>query len=302
MQHIRTMQRAAESKLRSIIMGKRRGLMLRNDVLRRAGFTLIELLVVIAIIAVLMAILMPALNRAREQGKRMVCLGNLKQMGLAWIMYADENDGKLVNGAIGFSNQNLAWGDHRKELAWIDAFSTTDPDVQIQGIKDGALWPYIKNVDIYKCPTGRRLDNGLPQALTYAIMFSMNAVNHTWTQGVRGAHVKNMSEISNPSPALRLVFIDEGYMTSDAYAVWYLQETWFDSPPVRHGDGTTLSFADGHADHWKWKGTDTIKHARDEENTGPNTSWAPSTSSGYQDLYRMQRGCWGKLGYTPTQQ
>jgi prepilin-type processing-associated H-X9-DG protein len=131
-------------------------------------------------------------------------------------------------------------------------------------------------------------------------MFSMNAVNHTWTQGVRGAHVKTRTEITNPAPPFRLVFIDEGYMTPDAYAVYYRQETWFDSPPVRHGDGTTLNFADGHADHWKWKGTDTIQHARDEENTGPQVGWAPQTNSGFQDLYRMQKGCWGKLGYTPT--
>ena len=59
------------------------------------GFTLIELLVVIAIIAVLMAILMPALNRARLQGKRAACMGNLKQLTLAWIMYSDENDDKI---------------------------------------------------------------------------------------------------------------------------------------------------------------------------------------------------------------
>jgi prepilin-type processing-associated H-X9-DG protein len=249
-----------------------------------------------------MAILMPALNRVKEQGKRAVCLGNLKQMGLAWIMYADENDGKLVNGAIGYGNvgpPQINWGDHRNEPAWGARLAPeTDWDrweKQLQAIKDGALWSYIKDAKVYRCPTGRR-----GEALTYAIMFSMNAVNHTWTQGVRGAHVKNISEITNPSPALRLVFIDEGYMTSDAYAVYYREETWFDSPPVRHGDGATLSFADGHGDHWKWKGTDTIQHARDEERTGPQVGWAPSTSAGYQDLYNMQKGCWGRLGYAAT--
>ena len=70
----------------------------------KKGFTLIELLVVIAIIAVLMAILFPALNRAREQGKRTVCLGNLKQLTLCWIMFADDHDQRLISGNGGGAN------------------------------------------------------------------------------------------------------------------------------------------------------------------------------------------------------
>ncbi|OHB65147.1 MAG: hypothetical protein A2Y76_12260 [Planctomycetes bacterium RBG_13_60_9] len=260
----------------------------------RKAFTLIELLVVIAIIAILMAVLMPALHRAREGGKRAACLSNLKQLALAWNIYADDNDDKLVNGATGFSNQNLTWGDHRNELAWVDGFHPLDYDAQIQDIRRGALFPYVKNNKLFQCPTGRR-----GQALTYSIMFSMNAVNHPWSQGVIGAHVKKRTEIK-PNVVQRLVFIDEGFMTSDAYAVYYHLEQWFDNPPVRHGDGATVSFADGHVEHWRWKGTDSIKHARDYENQGPQVGWVPTTDEGFEDLYRTQRGCWGKLGYFPT--
>ena len=260
----------------------------------RSGFTLIELLVVIAIIAVLMAILIPALHRVREQGKRAVCLNNLRELALAWIMYADDNDDKLVNGAIGYSYQSRSWGDHSKELAWVDRIDKTNWDAALQAIKDGALWPYLKNAKIYKCPTGRR-----GEALTYAIMFSMNAVAHEPVRGVRGAHIKKRTEIHDPAPAFRLVFIDEGWMTPDAFAVEYDQEQWWDDPPVRHGDGTTLSFADGHSEHWKWKGIDTIKRAREVE-SGHSGRWTPQTDAGFQDLYRMQKGCWGKLGYTPS--
>lgn len=260
---------------------------------RRKGFTLIELLVVIAIIAVLMAILMPALNRVKEQGKRAVCLNNLKQMSLAWIMYADDNDDALVNGAIGYSDRTTGWGEHANEIAWVDGLASGEAAQRLE-IEQGALWPYLENHGIYKCPTGRR-----GEALTYAIMFSMNAVNHTPTQGVRGAHIKKRSEIHKPAPGLRLVFIDEGWMTPDAFAVQYDRENWWDDPPVRHGDGTVVSFADGHSEHWKWKGIDTIKRARLVE-TSHQGNWTPETDAGFRDLHRVQRGTWGKLGYEPT--
>ena len=263
---------------------------------KRRGFTLIELLVVIAIIAVLMAILMPALNRVKEQGKRAVCLSNLRQLTMAWIMYADDNDDVLVNGAIGYSNATTGWGKHAGEIAWVDGLNTgwDQHEAQEQAIKDGALWPFVKDTKMYKCPTGRK-----EESMTYAIMFSMNAVNHTPTQGVRGAHIKKRTEITNPSPAYRVVFIDEGWMTPDAFAVHYDQEQWWDDPPVRHGDGTTVSFADGHSDHWKWKGIDTIKRAKLVERSHQG-NWTPETDAGYKDLYMMQKGCWGRLGYTPT--
>jgi prepilin-type N-terminal cleavage/methylation domain-containing protein/prepilin-type processing-associated H-X9-DG protein len=265
----------------------------------RRAFTLIELLVVIAIIAILMAILMPALQRAREGGKRAACLSNLKQITLAWNMYADDNDDKLVNGATGCTDvENATWApapvwSHRNELAWINSYSATDWDIQIQGIKTGALWRYMPSEKIYRCPTGRR-----GQALTYSIMFSMNGVAYDWARE-KGVAVKKRTDI-RPNVAQRLVLIDEGFMTSDSYAVWYKQENWFDNPPVRHGDGVTVSFADGHVEHWRWRGTDTIKHARDYENKNPDTAWKPATDEGYEDLYRIQRGCWGKLGYFPT--
>ncbi len=258
-----------------------------------AGFTLIELLVVIAIIAVLMAVLMPALNRAREQGKRAVCFGNVKQLALAWTMYADDNDDRIVNGATGYSNRNMAWCDHTNELAWVDDFSR-DWDTAIEGIRNGALFPYVANEKLYRCPTATK-----EEALTYSIMFSMNCVAHEH-EGVRqpGVFIRRRNEIAGPPPAYRLVFIDEGYMSPDGFAVHFQSnpQNWWDDPPVRHGDGTIVAFADGHADYWKWKADETIQEGRARANEPPQ-AWAPATEEGKEDLKRMQIGCWGRLGY-----
>ena len=114
------------------------------------AFTLIELLVVIAIIALLMAILLPILHRAREQGARAACLSNLRQLTLAWLLYAEDNDNKIVNGSTYFSRPG--------EPAWIGALwqvEGTEKELS-EHLKDGVLYRYCEDVDIYKCPTGIR--------------------------------------------------------------------------------------------------------------------------------------------------
>ena len=279
----------------------------------RRGFTLIELLVVIAIIAILMAILMPALHRAREQGRRAVCLGNLKQLALAWIAYADDNDDKLVNGAAGW-DRGPADARHPNERPWVGACwapgyasgEQLPEEDQIREIKAGALWPYCKNLKLYSCPTGYR-----GEMLAYAIVHSMNGNPPAGTYREAGGKqvpktesgvclwIKDRMQIRNPAPAYRVVFVDEGWATSYSYAVHYQQETWWDDPTVRHGDGTTFSYADGHSEYWKWKGIDTIKMGRDRDRNHPG-NYTPETADGFQDLYRLQKATFGRLGYQPS--
>jgi len=257
---------------------------------RRNGFTLIELLVVIAVIAILMAILMPALRRAREQGERAACLSNLKQLQLAWIMYADDNDDKLVSSeAGGFLESQFGpawvgktWGDYHAVGG-----EMMPEQEQIDGIKAGALYRYVEDVDLYKCPAGYR-----GERLTYAMMISSNG------RSIEGSpQFKRRLQV--PQPAQRLIFIDEGVSSADAFATKYVKPAWWDQPSTRHGDGTNFSYADGHAEYHKWRGLETIKKGRDNVHRHPGV-WAPATEDGLGDLQWVQSGIWGKLGYASS--
>jgi len=279
---------------------------------RIRGFTLIELLVVIAVIAILMAILMPALQRAKEQGKRAVCMGNLKQLGLAWIMYADENDSKIVSGDAGIWNADGP----KKEDPWVGrcwaanytAGEQLPEEQQESEIRKGAMWPYVSEIKLFSCPTGTR-----GELVTYAAMDGPNGRprDGTWSGGNRvTAHglrngntvlwLKKTTEMGSPTPAKRMVYIDEGWVTPDSFAMHYNQAQWWDDPPVRHGDGTNVSMADGHAEYWKWKGTDTVIEGRNRQRTHPSANFSPTTEAGHEDLYNLQKACWGKVGYAPS--
>jgi len=249
---------------------------------KRKAFTLVELLVVIAIIALLMALLMPALERAREQGRRAICLNNLRQLMLAWNLYADDNDDKIVNG-------NTSTGD------WVYWPGQGAPkEDRIQGIKDGLLYKYCPNVKLYRCPTGL-----FGEVVTYAIVDAMNGYDAI--PGAAGKILKSRSEIRGPSG--RAVFLDEGRLSPSSWTIWYDQERWWDQITVRHGDGTNLSFADGRGEYWKWEDPRTIVIAEMGydywQNTGRH-NLSISRTPGNPDLHRVQRAVWGDLGYTPS--
>jgi prepilin-type N-terminal cleavage/methylation domain-containing protein/prepilin-type processing-associated H-X9-DG protein len=255
------------------------------------GFTLIELLVVIAIIALLMSILMPALSRAREQGKRAACMSNTKSMALAWNMYADDHDAKIMNAntATGTANRDgVCW------VYYVDSATATQ-QAKIDGLRRGLIYPYAPNDRLFKCPTGVR-----GEVVTYAIPDAMNGY---WaiTESIKPYIRTLKTQIRNPSD--QVVFLDEGRLSPSSWTIWYDQERWWDQITARHGDGTNFSFADSHTEYWKWKDPRTLDVAKADytvwQNSGRNGG--ESTQPGNEDLHRVQRGIFGKLGYVPTQ-
>ncbi len=270
------------------------------------GFTLVELLVVIAIIALLMAVLLPALNRAREQAKRIICMNDQRQLTIAWMGYAEANNDKLVNGApplVGIqcpdcpaNNYCMAVAptdpqdSHYKELPWIgSAYNAPNPQCAKCAITTGALWKYVKDHKVYRCPSG---DKG--QVLTYVIIDGANGLPRNGTVAAR-VWLKNRTQIKRT--AKQVVFIDEGKVSPDSYAVYFDAESWWDDPPaVRHSGGTVVSLSDGHTEWWRWRSKLTIEHSL----LGGWSYWVPTDDASKNDLYQVQIGCWSKLGYNPS--
>ena len=265
---------------------------------KRRGFTLVELLVVIAIIALLMAILMPALNRARELGRRTVCGGNLKQLALAWVMYADENGGDLVDGLAGHDDGAAP----PNIIGWVGKVNSGDTDrVQIANIKQGTLWDYAKNPKVFKCPSGQ-----VGHMQTYAIVDAMNG--DPWSGKPPGTPpsptqadqvwANNRGDLKTAQK--QVVFIDIGKVRDSSYHVYYHQGLWASPPSVRHRDGVTVSYADAHSDYIKWKGYNPKDPPKSTVWAGRNdiSDYDPENrTSDLEDLRQFQKEVYGRLGY-----
>jgi len=225
---------------------------------KKNGFTLIELLVVIAIIAILAAMLLPALSGAKEKAQTIACLNNLKQLGLAWHLYANDNNDFLVpnNSVYGLNiSAAVAAG-----ASWCLGSALTDTTTT--NIENGMLFQYNSSVAIYHCPDDRSTVTGRPDLLrTRSYNMSQSVNGYPEFDNFLFTHIpwfKKFTQFKNPDTSQCLVFIDENEdtmldaefgMPTDFYDG---TTTWWDMPSNRHDQGANLSFADGHVEHWHW--------------------------------------------------
>jgi prepilin-type N-terminal cleavage/methylation domain-containing protein/prepilin-type processing-associated H-X9-DG protein len=231
------------------------------------GFTLIELLVVIAIIAILAAMILPGLARAKQKTQGVYCLNNTKQMALAWNMYAGDNNDKLVCNLDG-NNAGKAQASPSWVAGWLDFTSTDNTNVQMLINHDlfpfGAyLGPYVKNPAAYKCPADKSVVRLGGQSLPRVRSLSMNCYvgnpSRTWTSPSRYTQCKTYAQIK--SPVDMFVFLDEredsindGWYASDPDTKWQI----IDYPASYHGNAAGYSFADGHSEIHRFRDARTM--------------------------------------------
>jgi prepilin-type N-terminal cleavage/methylation domain-containing protein/prepilin-type processing-associated H-X9-DG protein len=225
---------------------------------RPVGFTLIELLVVIAIIAILAALLLPALSSAKERANRVRCLANHKQLSLAWCLYKDDNSGRL---AI-----DDPWCGTNK-ASWVYGMMTTpteasDPTL----IQRGLLYPYVPNVGAFRCPTDQTDHvRSYSMQAQLACYFNGTPFDSNASIGIPGyPPMYNENQMRKLAAALTIVFVDESpdSINDGFFAFVAAGPVWSDIPASWHSRGCNFSFADGHAEHRRWMDPRTVTVVR----------------------------------------
>jgi prepilin-type N-terminal cleavage/methylation domain-containing protein len=221
------------------------------------AFTLIELLVVIAIIGLLLAIILPALKKAKEQATGIICMAHMNGLSRCWLLYAQDNDNKLCGGNTYNNNQWIgppvdAAGVAHPELAY-----QAKLEEEVRGFLAGQLYPYFENYKILHCPGDTGASSNYRSYRSVSITGLMNG-----EQGGSADAVKKLNEIS--SPASKIVFIENLDPRGWNGGSWIMgnytatQPNWIDPLAVFHINRSTFGLADAHAEKRKWDDESTI--------------------------------------------
>ncbi len=259
------------------------------------GFTLIELLVVISIIALLVSILMPALNKAKQQAYQVACSSNQKNLVLAWIQYNDSNNDNIVAHYVTESHMRGSGNPH----SWVEPpqipGDSTGPDFSLvpsgryrgavgsnvtegmrkTGLRAGAMWKYLKEEEVFHCPGDKRQKEGdLDKQMyrTYAIPSGIGAAKNSNSGIASDKFITKASAIKFSSE--KYIFaevsydnnwqknypdqfiIDMNLKNSATKTLWVPLSIW-------HGKSSTFGFADGHVESRKWLNKDIADYFRD---------------------------------------